>query len=143
MKRVGLSADLGTLAGATPVPFRLRANTIADSFAQDMPIGNGEGGFVDRLELDLSGLAPAPPIPTAAAFLTWDAAGDLLASNLGTQDIERGQTTTTDGGCIFPVVGDFPLRDGATPGELWAWISIDVGQVPAATVRAYWRDEVD
>ena len=68
MKRVGLSADLGTLAGGTPVAFRIRANTIADTFAEDLPIGNSQGGFLDRVEVDLSGLGAAPPVPYGARY---------------------------------------------------------------------------
>ncbi len=143
MKDVGLGAALGTLNGTTPVVFRVRADAIADSFARDLPIGTKQGGFLDRVEVNYSGLPGAPANITAHCAITWDLAGDEPAGNERTQVILRGFTTSTDGGAVFSIAGDFPLRDGATAGELFVWLFTEtVGANPAVIVRLYFRDEV-
>ncbi len=144
MKRVGFAAGLGTLAGTTPVVVQVQRDAIADSRSSDLPIGTDQGGFLDRVEVNYSGLPAAPATIEGSCSLTWDAAGDEGASNQIEQDIVRGRTTTTDGTAVFSIAGDFPMRDGATPGTIFVWLFTDnAPAVPAVVVRLYYRDEVN
>jgi len=142
LKIGGISAGLGTLSGNTPVVIRLTRDLIADSNSQDFPNGRDQAGLSDRIEVNYSGLPGSGNI-TAFCVLTYDAAGDELASNEQEQLIRRGFTTVTDGVAVFPTGGYLPKRDGSTNGSIWAWLWTNNGTAnPAVVVRAVWLDEV-
>ena len=132
-RRDGFSAGSATLAPGTPVVVGL-STAVFDPLAKRFP----PVALLDRIEVNFSALVASNLL--AEAFLTYDAAGDLFASNLQSQAIERGQTTTTDGGAIFSVGGTFVPRAGTDPGTLYLWLDVSGVGTPFAECRGIWND---
>ena len=97
---------------------------------------------IDRIELGFTGVGAGAP--TARVKMTYDVAGDVLASNESTaMRIVRGETTATVGGAVFPVTGPFDLRRaGAVEGQIMVWVAVTAPGATGVTVRVYFVDEV-
>lgn len=91
-------------------------------------------GRISHIEIEIESSASSPA--TVDAYLTWDAAGNRIATPATTQTITPG--TGTSGGVVYSVGVEYDRPDDAVAGSIYVWARVNTGTATAHT-RVYWR----
>lgn len=112
----------------------LSGSVAIDEFAKALPAG----GYWSHIEARFTQTAAATASVTF--FLSWDAAGDQMASGEATFTLVPGVTTAASLGAAVGLDVWTSWNDNRVTGTVYLWCKTNAGTVRLDQARLYWRD---